>query len=783
MLALLMLAGGITVSACCYAILDAAVYRAIPFQSPDRLVEVVTKGRPATQSRLSLADFKLITGFAHSFENVAYEEDVPATLERQGQAFTVMAAKVSSEYFRALGLRARIGRLPGPGDFGANSPMAVVISDALWKARFSSNPSVPGSRIRVDNEDAVVIGVLPENVRQPVCVAEVWICDRRPVLAEVWDKYVVGRLRPSITIGQAAEEIAAFRPAAMPGVSAGDNAANRYALLSVVDQLVGPSGRILKLVLLACLILQVLACISVGQLMLARRIGRMEEMGVRLALGASIPRLAMDVLLETAMLTMAALAAAAIATVIILPAASAAASTVLGSAIAARITPAVAGFSTVLAVASALLCALFPVFLLSRLESFALIRSRWETGPWNLTASRLQEMLMVVQVGGTIVLMMGFGLLIKSVYHLTGVPIGFDSRRLSCLVYTGSKHPFPASSNELNQALLNLSRAPGVESAGAGSVPILAGAAMRLRGVGARTSDGAWASLPPVLLNSVSAGYFGTLGVPVVDGRAFTQEDRIGSPCVAIVNQALARGVWPVERAVGQEITLNMGAPQRHSCEVVGVVGNMRDVAIARPPEAELFVSMLQNPGAANAVIFVRAKPGQFVSPQLVNRVLLQADPTRELELTSDIGTLVSSALAPGETRLRLFGAFACIALLLAAGGSYAAARFGLSLRVRELGIRLALGARPLQIVSLTCGRYLRLSATGVLLGIAASAPFLHLFARSAALLEVGAFDMTVAATVSLACLTVIMASVVVPTVKALKRAPSQLLLTDADRY
>jgi ABC-type antimicrobial peptide transport system permease subunit len=215
---------------------------------------------------------------------------------------------------------------------------------------------------------------------------------------------------------------------------------------------------------------------------------------------------------------------------------------------------------------------------------------------------------------------------------------------------------------------------------------------------------------------------------------------------------------------------------------VIGLVDDVRDVAVARPPEPEIFTSLLQSEGAASAVIFVRTKKGRRVSTQEIIKTLAAADPDREMEYASNIDELVSRARAPGTARVRLFGALALTALLLSAGGSYGAARFRLSLRMRELGVRMALGGSPLQIVGLVCRHYLKLSVAGGLLGLAISAPVLRLFADRVAPLDTAPYDVAVSSTVLVSCLVVIMASVIVPAIRALQAAtPSRLLSADAD--
>ena len=779
--AIVMLSGGMAASLCCYAVMDAAVFRAIPYRSPQFLYQLVITGRSMASSNLGSADFELVSNRTHSFESLAYEENFRAALSAQKtQPTSVLEARVSRDYFKTLGLRIQYGRLPAASDFRSAGPAGVVLSHAVWASKFFSDQNALGSRVIIDGEEMVVLGVLEEKVRQPVVVADVWVTDIKShvVADDGRNKYVIARLRNSVSAEQATQELLGLRPAGAAGFPKDTTDKEQFGLISVVDLLVGSSGRILKALFMACLILQLLACMSVGQLLVARRVGRLREAGIRLALGSGPARLWIEALGETAaLMSLASLGALAV-THVFLPAASAAASSSLGSPVDAKFTPGAFRFLALLAFSSSIVCSAFPLPLLRKLDSSSLIRARWESVVGNFGGRQLQDLLLMGQLAGTIVLAVFFGLLLKGMYQLNDVSFGFVHDRLSCFVLGPSRLRFPASVSSLRTALAELSRSQDVQSAAAGSVPLLSGAEMKLVGVGARKTNGAWTPLPPVLLNAVSPEYFETLQIKIVRGRPFSEADREGAPCVAIVNGTLARSAWPGEKGVGERLALDWSARSQRACEVIGVVDDVRDVAVARPPEPEIFTSLMQREGSGNAAIFLRAKPGRSVSPQEVLKAMAGADPSREMEFASNVDELVSRAKAPGAARVQLFGAMALTALLLAAGGAYSAARFGLSLRVRELSVRLALGAEPRQIVGLICKHYLRLSVTGVLLGLGITGPLLHSFEHSVAVLDGGMLDATVSITASITCLAAIVVSIIIPAMTALRSATEPRLLS-----
>jgi putative ABC transport system permease protein len=780
-----MLAGGIAVSTVCYAVLEGAVLNAIPYESPRRLVHVMKSPRAAagTHWRLTRVEFETLRSRARCFESLGYAVDSQESIAGL-PAGTAGAAvtRVSRGLLDALKVRPLLGRPFGPEDFHAGSRRVALLSFGFWSAAFSADVDAVGKHVTIGGDDYIVLGVMPKALRRPVNVADVWVPDTTseaaPEAATVGDKLVIARLREGVSIADAQREVEGLVPASIPGMPGTGAGAQHFVLLSLVDQVVGPAGRILNLLLAACLCIQLLACLNVGHLLLARRVKNGRDLGIQLALGCGKGRLCLNVLAEASGVALAAVIASIPLVMLMLPAAVAAISAANRSPAQAHLSPSVFAFSIGLGILSSLISAVIPALLLLRLEAASLIQERWRMSDLSFSASRVQDALIVPQVAAAVIVLAGFGLLGKSVYLLSNVSLGFDPERLSYSMFSAGSLPFPQSAHRMEEAMARLARLPSVAAVAAGSTPPLTGAAMRL-GLAIMSDEGEWMAIPPVVMQSVSSSYFATMGIPLLKGRAFDGRDTRGAPCVAIVNRSFARLVWSSQDAAGKRIDIGGGGRTRFPCEIVGVVGDAREITISAPPEAAVYFPHLQRAASSHTTIVIRSAGGGGVPVRTLRQVVADADPTRQWNFSTDIDALVATAIKPSATRAKLIGALAALALLLAAGGMYAATRFSLSRRSREFGVRMALGAGGKHLVALVYGHYARLASAGALAGALAGAPVGHYFGAGLSLFEIKGTDITVFAAVPVISILIVLAAIATPTVRAASGNPAALLRTD----
>ncbi len=521
-----MLAAGIVLSTVCYAVLEAAVFNAIPYESPTHLVQIMKK-----------------------------------------------------------------------------SP---EMGDAYWTRAFSPDVDAVGRSLTVDGNSYAVIGVAPPQLKRPVSVADVWIADETPAedpsTSTAGDKLIADRLRPGCSLRDAEREWSQIEPAPNTGFSR--SRAERFFALSLVDQIVGPAARILNLLLAACLLIQLLACLNVGHLLLARRMSKCGILACKWRLDAARGGFAGTVLVE-AMTVAVGIALPLV--MLSLPAAGAVTTAAIRSETHPVLSIPVLAFSIGAGLASSVVCAVVVALMLVRIEITALIRESWRFSDLTLRASRLQDVLVVVELAAAVVIMAGFGLLAKALYQLSSVSLGFRPEGLSCAVFSGGPMAFPMSAHSLEQVIDRLARLPGVESVAITSTPILTGASMKSR-FDVLSDGGEWMPMPPVPVQAVSGGYFRTMGI-AVEGRSFDKRDVRGGPCVTVVNRSFAKLAWGSTDALGKRI--DIGDPGRRvPCEVIGVAADARDVSITVPPEPAVFFSHLQRRGSAFATVLIRAASG-----------------------------------------------------------------------------------------------------------------------------------------------------------------------------
>jgi hypothetical protein len=437
--------------------------------------------------------------------------------------------------------------------------------------------------------------------------------------------------------------------------------------------------------------------------------------------------------------------------------------------------------AVVLAVASASLCGVIPVLLLRRVEVTSLLSQRWG-GAGTFAASKLQDALIVGQVGMAVLLMTGFGLMAKSLHRLSTVNVGFDTERLSYVVFDTAGLLPPAVGLKVDEVLASLKRMPEVESVSVGSTPMLVTPGVAVR-VAVSSESGEWSERQTINFQAVSGSYFSTLGIPRLGGRTFDETDAYGQPCSAIVNRSFSLRFWPgpnpVKSALGRRIDLG-GGRASSICTVIGVVGDARTTILASPPVPEFYLSHRQKQAAGNIIVLVKARPGARVSPSLVDDVMQKADPRWRAQFSTDVEALVSAAIVPSRRRAELLGALGLVGLLFAAVGIYATAGYTLSRRAQEIGVRLALGARLADVAILLCRRYVVLAFSGACVGVAFGVLTSRFAAAGLSLFETRGLDPGVFFLAPVLSSLVVLASLTPAVVRAARINPSDLLRRDA---
>ena len=726
------LAIAIGASVAAFSVIDAIRFRALPFVDAQRLVVIgETPTGPGTEStppcrggcNVSYETFAQVLRIRpfRSVDVVAASTSGGKSLNRNGEAILVNGGVVSPNVFGLLGVKPVIGRGFTEEDDRLGVPLTTVLSHELWETQFGKDPGVIGTDVKLSDSHYIVVGVMPPGFRFEIN-SDFWLPvvptldpSTRPSIRSV---SVFARLAPGRTIADLRAELANVEPAVAAGPGRGqklklvaDPLRERYASSTRSHDLIFGA-------IVGCLL--ALACANLANLVLTRTLNRQREFAIRSALGAGAGRLARVLLAQNAVIVAAAavlgigFAWSALGILSSLPALT----SLRPDGMEYRIDARVLGFATLVAVLAATLVSIIPARLVVGRDVHHLLRVSAASGSGD-RARWAQRLLVVGQVACATVLLVGAGLMARTVWHFAQVDLGFKVSRL----VTGTPsfpHPWRVPEKYMpvtERILTELHEMPGVASVGLRAnnpLPRRDGHASIMLEGGA---DPLPAGLVPTGAFSVSPEYFTTLGVPIVNGRAFTDRDRKESVPVAIVNEWAARRWWPDRDAIGRTVRVDTGGGTL-AITVVGVAASSK---AARPnllldeDGPELYRPFDQAPSAfPSFFIAASSRPEPLLRP--VSLLLARLVPDRPVFSTL-VSQTVTQQLGGVRTNAMQILAFAVMGLLLAVIGVYGVLSFDVSRRTREIGIRGALGASRARIAGSTLVDAARLTAIGVVVG------------------------------------------------------------------
>jgi predicted permease len=717
--ALLTIALGTGANTAVFSIVNAVLLRPLPYENPDRLVRIfeTPPGRPDdlySVARPTLEDWE--NGLA-SFEGVALHGPWSLDISAGGKPEQLEGASVSPAFFSVLRASPSLGRAFTAEEHRPGGDRAILLGDGLWRRRFGADAAVLGRRLTLDGESFDVIGVMPRGFAYPRG-AEFWVTnavdaefDRR----EARHLSAIGRLKPGVPIAGATAELTSVEQRLaerFPRTYAGFG----IRLIPLQDRIVGSARQPLFVLMAAVGAILLIACANVANLMLARAADRQRELAIRTALGASAGQVARQLLVESLVLSLGGALLGLIGAWWGLDAIRALGADRIPRIAETTLDARVLAFTLAIAIGSGLLVGLLPLVhaIAPDLHSHLEAGSRTHTPDRRRTA--LRSGLVVAQTAMALVLLAAAGLLIRSFARLTAVDTGLRTEGLLTfhLGLSEARAKDPAFVTAFYRDLqARIESLPGVSSAGMASRLPLSGDdhSSRFRLPGETPEPGQERSAQD---RAVSPAYFRTLGVPV-RGREFTETDGSTAAPVAMVNETFARRHLPGTDAVGQWIIPARagGLPRR----IVGVAGDTRQSAADVPAEPEFYLPHAQDPWPWLSVVVRTTVEPRSVLPA-VERTVWSLD--KEMPVT-DVRTMEemrSASVAPRRLNMLLLGAFAAIALVLAALGTYSVMAYIVVERRREMGIRLALGARPADVRLLMLSQGLRLGGLGAALGL-----------------------------------------------------------------
>ena len=785
-LIVLTLALGIGASTAIFSVVDSVLLRRLPYATADRIVAIQELNPAGKRVQVTSANFLDWRAQNTVFEHLAAIKQTTSNLALSDSAERIELAQTNANFFEVFGIKPQFGRLFIPQDEQAGHEPVVVVSNALWQRRFGSDPSLVGKPITLDGKNYTVVGVGPAGFQYPD-KTEVWIPPLK-LVPELWPNQdvtqtrgmgylaAVATLKPGVSLPQAAGEMETITTRLRQQYPDTNNRRfNRVA--SLHEHLVGDTNKLLWLLLGAVTFVLLIGCANVANLLLASGASRQKEMAIRAALGASRARVVRQLFTES---TVLALTGGTVGLLI----------AYWGVAGITKLLPGdfprlneinlnlrVLGFTFAASVLTGILFGIVPALQISRSDVQEAIRETGRGVSGNRRQSRFRQALIVFEVALSVVLLVGAGLLFRSFLRLQSVNTGFVAEHVwtAKLTPSGPNYKNQADYDRFyNQILQKVSAVPGVQDAGViNTLPLDKGptAGFRVDGRPVTTPD-KW---PGANYRAVSPNYFRAMGVPVLQGRAYTDRDNENSPRVMIVNQKLVDEEFSGENPIGKRITFGGTDSNRQPVwfEIVGVVANVRSLELREEPMAELYFAALQDYWPAMSLV-VRSNVELTNLSASVRQIVNEVDKSVPVSNVQMMDHVVSASITQPRFNLFLLGLFSTVAMLLSAAGIYGITAYSVTQRTHELGIRIALGAQVSDVLKMILGQGMAVIGVGLVIGLAAAFGLVRLL-RSF-LFGVGEKDPFTFVAITLLLLFVALLACYIPARRATKVDPLEAL-------
>jgi putative ABC transport system permease protein len=745
-LALLILTLGIGANTAIFSVISGVLLEPLPYPSPDRLIQALDssprRGFPRYSS--SPPNYRDWRDQNRSFSTLDAYYFARCNLTGTARPVAVPGGLVTANFFRTLGVEPLVGRFFRADDDRPGAEPVAVVSYALWHSAFGADPGLVGRRIQIDGRYRTVVGVAPRGLAFPR-QAVLWLPLALDYAKEGRGGHylvVLGRLAPGVTLPQAQADLSAIA-ARLERQYPQTNGTWGVVLEPLRDRLVAGVKPALVLLERAVWAVLLIACANVANLLLARMSSRGRELAVRAALGAGRRRLLRQVVAESVVLFGTGGALGLLLAWLGTRALLAANPDAIPRAEAVGLDGRVLLYTLAVSLVCGVLVGLVPALpalggsLHAPLKEGGRAVAGGRRGRW------LRQGLVVGEVALALALLIASGLLLRSFARLQSVRPGFEPRGVmtAMLSLPDVKYPSEARAAQFfEQVLERVSALPGVEHAATVyPLPLAAGQNFGLSFAVAGRPQPAPADVPRADVVAISPDYFRAMEIPLLAGRAFTSQDRIGSQPVLIVNRTMARRLWPGESPLGKRITFDDPAdPKARWPAVVGVVADVRATALGKEPESQAYWPQLQRPLDEVGLVLRTSQPPALLVPQ-VRQVVQSLDRDLPLDRVQTLTAVVAASLDQNRVKTLLIGCFGALALLLAAVGIYGVVSYTVAQRTHEIGIRVALGAGRREVLSLVIVQGMRLVVGGLAIGLAVAWAFSRLMADQ--LYEIKASD------------------------------------------
>jgi len=767
-IAVITLALGIGANTAIFSVVNSVLLRPLPYPNPERLVTM--------RSNQSVPDLEDIRSRCESFEYFGGSVMQPQDYIGGAEPLQVQASLINADLFKALGAKPAIGRLISDDDDRFGAEPVVVLAHGFWQQTFGGDASIIGKPIQLSGKPYTVVGVMPADFIMPTETPDLWASVRvvNPIAAQFRGVHFLRtyiRLKPDVTLSQARGEMESIDQWLAQQYPE-ENKGRRTSLLSLHERIVATSRSALLVLLGAVGLVLLIACANFANLLLARAAGRRQEIVIRAALGAGRWRLIRQMLTESTLLSVLGGAGGLLLAkwgVDLLTALKPANLPRLAS---IGIDGWVLGFTLGVSLLTGLIFGLVPALSASKLDVNEALKEGGRASTGGVTRHRVRSVLVVSEIALAVVLLIGAGLLIKNMWNLRTIDPGFDPQNLLTMrieLPESRYKEIPKQIQFRDRALEAVTGIPGVQAAMISELPMTENLMHNF------VIDGR-PPVPPgeepeLETRTVAGDYFRTMGIPVLQGRDFTVQDKADAPPVGLVNQSFVREYFPDENPIGGRIAWARGNPRRWMT-IVGVVGDVKHYGLNLPEEPAFYNTYQQQdqPWKRWAYMAVRADGGNANLAGQVKNQIWSVDKQIPVTKLRPMTEVMSASLAAQRFNMTLMGIFATVALLLAAIGIYGVISYSVTQRTHEIGIRMALGAETSVVLRGVLWEGILLAGIGVAIGLGAA--FAVTRVMSSLLFGVSTTDPVIFASISIILIGVALVATFIPARRATKVDP-----------
>jgi predicted permease len=770
-IAVLALALGIGANTAIFSVVNAVLFKSLPYYDPQRLVYVTEdkRGKEGGWDReyAGSIDYILWQAESKSFDHLVAFNWGNTYLTGRGEPERLDSVWATANLFPALGVAPQLGRTFTPEEDRLLGSRVVILSHSFWQRRFGGDPAIIGQSLTLDRESRQVIGVMPPDfkfiqkadVLLPLAI-NVQLELTRNVDGGVYLlDYIIGRLKPGVSVEQARSELDSILQRgkkANPKGSYGD----RTIVAPLGERLVGNLRRGLLVLFGAVAFILLIACANVANLMLARAQVRQKEMAIRAAMGAGRGRLVRQMLTESLLLSICGGVAGLLLALLGVKALAPLIPDNLAHLKEGGIDGVALGFTFLASLLTGIVAGIFPALQASQIDLNESLKegARGAAFSKRKSARLVSPALVIGELALTLVLLIGAGLLIKSFLRVLAVEPGYNPENLLTMATPLSSAGYSLARKRLfYQGLLTrINSLPGVKVAAVGPLP--------------QRMDVSSGSEWGIALYIISADYFRATGVQLRAGRGFTEQDSESAPPVVVINETYARRHFAGEDPIGKRITYGFDGPRRIYGTIVGVVADVKRYGLEDEAQSAEYHSVLQGTVGRDLNLMARTAGDPLKLASAVRQQVWAIDPNMPVVDVMSMEQRLAESIAPRGFQMLLFGAFAAVALVLAAVGVYGVISHSVGRRTHEIGIRMALGARPRDLLAMVIRQGMSLALVGAAIGLAAALALARLMASF--LFDVKATDPATFAGVSLLLVSVAFLAAYFPARRATKVDP-----------